>query len=473
MTNCENRPDEAPPGPVVTLSVVQGAGSGARYRYQDRTTALVGRAEDCDPCIAEPGPSRISRHHCLFDINPPDIRVRDFGSLNGTHVNGEKIGSRDPGESPEQGAQRLFPERDLQDGDRITLGDTVFEVAITMPESASTLVPTAGPRECSVCGDPVADDPHRTGREVVCARCQGDRGAAIEALLRRLVAGQVELPDIEGYELVEKLGDGGQGVVYLARRHGTGELVAIKMMLARVAVSERSRMMFDREISSIQALNHPNVVGFRESGRAGAAWFFTSEYCAGGSVADLVERQGLLPPEQAVTLVRQALDGLQYAHTVVLPSGATGLVHRDIKPANILLAHEQGGMVAKVADFGLSKAFDEAGLSGMTMTGTVGGTVPFMARPQAVSFKYAKPDVDVWSMAASLYWMLTGYYPREFPRDQDPIRMVLDTSAIPIRQRSPHVPARLAEVIDEALVDKPQIPIKSAARLSALLGESL
>jgi hypothetical protein len=466
-------PRKEPVGPVVTLSVVEGPGSGKQFRYEERATAIAGRADDCAPLIEEPGSKQVvSRHHCLFDINPPDIRVRDFGSLNGTYVNGEKIGSRDPHETPEEGARRVFRERDLVDGDRIKLGNTVLRVGI----SAAPPPPVSdspAPQGCSVCGGPVAEDPQRGGGEAVCARCQADRGAAIEELLRRLVAGQLELPEIEGYELVKKLGDGGQGVVYLARRHDSEELVAIKMLLAKVAVSERSRVMFEREIDSIQALDHPHVVAFRESGRAGAAWFFTSEYCAGGSVDDLVRRQGLLAPDVAVGLVVQALEGLRYAHTAALPNGSVGLVHRDIKPSNILLARSGGGVVAKLADFGLSKAFDKAGLSGMTMTGTVAGTVVFMARPQLVSYKYAKPDVDVWSMAASLYWMLTGRYPRDFPKGEDPIRVVLNTAAVPIRQRDPKIPKRLATVIDEALIDQPRIAITSAADLAAALREAL
>ena len=467
MTEVKDQSD----APRVSLSVVAGPSRGTRYQFEERTTALVGRAEDCDPRIEEPGKRVVSRHHCLFDINPPDVRVRDFGSLNGTHVNGEKIGSRDPDETPEQGAARVFPERDLVDGDRIKLGDTVLEVAITVP-SPAPLADASTPQQCSMCAEPVTPDPHRTSDEAVCARCRADRDEAIAALLARLVAGKVELPAIEGYELDEEIGRGGQGVVYKARHRDSGELVAVKMMLAKVAVNERSRAMFEREIAGVQALEHPHVVAFRESGKAGPAWFFTSEYCAGGSADDLVTKRGPLPPETAVPIVLQALDGLAHAHTVALPDGSVGLVHRDIKPSNILLARNGTDVVAKLADFGLSKAFDKAGLSGMTMSGTIGGTVPFMARPQVVSFKYAKPEVDVWSMAATLYWMLTGRYARHFPEDQDPIRVILDTSAIPIRKRNPKIPKRLAEVIDEALIDKP-ITVTSAAELAAALRHAM
>ena len=83
-------------------------------------------------------------------------------------------------------------------------------------------------------------------------------------------------------------------------------------------------------------------------------------------------------------------------------------------------------------------------------------------RQQVINFKYAKPDVDVWAMAASLYNLLTGEYPRDFPENKDPWRVVLESQAVPIRQRLPAVPAELANVIDRALIDNPEIIYKSA-----------
>ncbi len=196
----------------------------------------------------------------------------------------------------------------------------------------------------------------------------------------------------------------------------------------------------------------------------------------------MVGRGGKLPLDEALTIVLQALDGLAYAHTLevpsVLPAGGagghtSGFVHRDIKPSNILLSGSGGARLTKVGDFGLSKAFDQAGLSGLTRTGSVGGTVAFMARQQIVSYKFAKPEVDVWAIAASLYNMLTGALPRDFPAGRDQIAVVLDSPAVPIRQRDRSVPRRLAAVIDEALVERPQIPIKSATELKWLLERAL
>jgi len=469
-------PDDLAPASV-TLSVIDGASSGREYAFSERTTALVGRAEDCEPRI-DKAETQVSRHHCLFDINPPDLRVRDFGSLNGTHVNGVEIGRRRPGQSPAEGARLEFRERDLVHGDEVRLGKTVMRVGVTLAEDGPRVAASEEAR-CAQCGRDVSGQAGNRRGEIVCADCKRDPRAIVAGLLRKAASGDGALSAIRGYEIVSELGRGGQGVVYLARHEGFGELVALKVLLAEVAVERKARDGFLREIESTKALRHPNVVEFRDSGSSGATFFLASEYCDGGSVDRLqVRRGGTLSVEEAVPIVLQVLEGLEYAHSAPVPGvrpagGAVGdsrgLVHRDIKPANILLAGTGSTRVAKLADFGLAKAFDQAGLSGHTRTGSVGGTVAFMARAQIVSYRFAKPEVDVWAVAASLYWMLTSKAPRDFPAGVDPIAAILRSRAVPIRTRDRSIPHQLAAVVDEALIDNPRITVTTAADLAAAL----
>ncbi|MET8130012.1 serine/threonine-protein kinase [Streptomyces sp. NPDC005065] len=200
------------------------------------------------------------------------------------------------------------------------------------------------------------------------------------------------------------------------------ELVAVKVLLSGVAVDPNVRAGFLRELETTHALRHRNIVGFRGGGASDRQLFLTCEYCAGGGVDELVARRGgRLPVDEAVPITLQALAGLEYAHTAPVPARladgsvvtASGLVHRDVKPHNLLL--DADGTV-KVADFGLAKAFEKAGLSGYTRTGAVAGSVAFMPRPQLIDYRNTLPAVDVWAAAASLYWMLTGAAPRDFPR---------------------------------------------------------
>jgi serine/threonine-protein kinase len=489
---------------VVKLSVTSGPSAGREFAFPERSTCIAGRAQDCEPRIAEDpeGPQLVSRHHCLFDVNPPDVRVRDFGSLNGTLVNGEEIGRRQAGQTPEEGARNVYRERDLVDGDEVGLGTTVLRVTVAVPTVCTrcsaelpgddvlvsvgtgaevcgrcrSAIPAAHPStlpdpetpQCGQCGRSVSDEVGRRRGELVCSSCRADPGAIVRGLLSKAGGGDERLVAIRGYAIVRELGRGGQGVVYLARGEETGELIALKVMLAEVAVERSARDRFLREIESTRALVHPNVAALRDSGSSGGTFFLGSEYCDGGSLDHfLSERGGRLPVEEAVEIVTQVLDGLAYAHV------AHGIVHRDIKPPNILLSRTGPGRVAKLGDFGLSKAFDQAGLSGHTRTGEVGGTVAFMARKQIIDFKYAKPEVDVWAAAATLYYLLTGALPRDFPAGADPIMVVLRERAVPIRKRDPSIPRKLASVIDDALVDNPQINVCSAADLKRSLQDAV
>jgi serine/threonine-protein kinase len=110
--------------------------------------------------------------------------------------------------------------------------------------------------------------------------------------------------------------------------------------------------------------------------------------------------------------------------------------------------------VARVADFGMSKSFQMAGLSGMSMTGKTAGTPVFMPPEQIVNFKYVKPVSDVFSMGTTMYYLLTGAFPFEFTAKRDPMDVILNDDVIPIRKRLAAIPKPLAAVIDRAVTKK-------------------
>jgi hypothetical protein len=448
-------------GPVVVLAVMQGPLSGASYSFEERTTCVVGRASDCAPRLPDDDDHRtVSRHHCLFDINPPDIRVRDFGSLNGTYLNGTRIGRRPPGQTPGEAATIRLPEHDLTDGDEIRLGNTVVRVRIHARSAATRVL-----ARCAHCGTDAGTGPDARAGDNVCAGCRSDPTTLLRHLLDRADAGEPELAPIAGYVYERQLGAGGMGRVYLARAVATGERVALKTMLPRVAADPAARARFLREIDVNRALDHPGIARLYHAGSAAGVFYFTSEYCAGGSLAQrLADCGGTLPVDEAVRIALEALEALDYAH-------AGGVVHRDLTPQNILLTDDPVPRV-KLADFGLAKLFDQAGFSGLTRTGTAAGKPTFMPYQQVINFRYARPAVDVWALAACLYRMLTGTYPREFPAGRDPWLIVLQTEAVPIRRRVPSVPGPLAEVIDTALRDRPEIGYAAAADLSRALREA-
>ena len=451
--------------PVVRLDVVSGEISPLMFTFEERTTCVLGRAEDCEPRVPDDEVHRtVSRHHCLLDINPPDVRIRDFGSRNGTYVNGKKIGQREPGQTPEEAFSGHYPEYDLSDGDEIRLGPVIIRVGVKQAHSSRqtrTRVLMAHP--CGCCGldtGDFLDMAGADGQNRICTSCREDPEAVARCLLKLARAGEPDLGLLARYDLVHELGRGGMGAVYLMRHVSMGEEIALKLMLPKSAGTPNGRARFLREATLASSLRHQNIVESYGTLAAAGAYCFTSQYFPDGSLAQFVHRSGgRISVDEAIPLIIQVLDGLDHAHL-------SGVVHRDLSLGNVLLGKaSDGAMIAKVGDFGLGKLFDQAGLSGLTQTGDAAGKPSYVPRQQVINFRYAKPAVDVWAAAACLYRMLTGTCPRDFPPGQDAWRVVLDEPAIPIAQRDPSIPAALADIIDWALHDDPDIGCQNAAEL--------
>lgn len=352
--------------------------------------------------------------------------------------------------------------------------------------------PKPKPARCEQCGKDVSGEIGQGRRGAyTCEACrknaERDPAALLQQLLQKAKPAAGKALEIGGYELEKKLGEGAFGAVYRARRRKDGQPVAIKVMLAKVAVSASAREKFLREIEVMKDLLHRNIVAVLDHGSAGGAFYFIMELCEGGSVADLMERHdGKLSPAQAAPIMRHCLDGLVYAHE-------KGFVHRDLKPHNLLLAKAphpslspsdgervskgrvrgDGNWIAKIGDFGMAKSFQQAGLSGMTVTGNYAGTPGFMPREQVINFRQVKPVTDVWSLGATFYCMLSGRIPRDFPRGVDPMEVVLGGKIVPIREREPNLPKKLAEVIDRSLLVNPKERFQDAGEFRKALDKVL
>lgn len=429
---------------IVSIDVSEGPLKGKSFSFAEHDTFIFGRMADCH--FSLPDDKQVSRHHFLLEVNPPDACIRDFGSLNGTWVNGEKIGARKKGETPEQGKKRRYRETDLKDGDLIRAGQSVLSVGVEVQSCDHA------PLLCKRCGKDVSPEVGGgRGGDYICAECRKSiENDPVEQLVKMLAEERHEgqdasPPQIRGYVIKRKLGEGGFGAVYLAERTRTKTAAAVKVMLSRIAVEQEAQDKFQHEIQLMKDLEHPNLVRLFDHGAAGSAFYFIMEFCEAGSVANLLQRRGgKLGLDEATPLILQSLEGLAFVHS-------KGLVHRDLKPENILLCGEKLNRIAKLADLGFAKNFEQAGFSGMTITGAYAGTPAFMPREQLTNFKYVKPASDVWSLAATLYVMVTGALPRDFPKGKDPMEVILRGDIIPVRDRDPHVPARLAKVLDRAL----------------------
>jgi tRNA A-37 threonylcarbamoyl transferase component Bud32 len=232
-------------------------------------------------------------------------------------------------------------------------------------------------------------------------------------------------------EILERLGQGGMGVVYKARQPRLDRLVALKILPPELGRDPAFAERFSREARALARLTHPRIVGVHDFGEAGGAFYLVMEFVDGVNLRGLLDR-GRLQPDEALRIVPQICEALQYAHE-------EGVVHRDIKPENILL--DRRGNV-KIADFGLAKLLGTTSQdSALTGSRQVMGTLRYMApeqmeRPLAVDHR-----ADIYSLGVVFYEMLTGELP--MGRFDPPSKKV-------------QVDVRLDEVVLRALEKEPE-----------------
>jgi eukaryotic-like serine/threonine-protein kinase len=443
---------------TVTLTIADGPLQGTNHSFSTRTICWVGRQDTCTIQFPDtPEYEAISRLHCLIDIDPPQISIRDFNSTQGTYVDMALIGRRASSEQAPTGIDTNIKvvEKQLYSGSVITLGNISIKVTIT-GDQPNYAPPTPPQRPTAI--RLVADQAIKFIKKVWEVP-DSNTGSGSQAGGAQSAIG--------GYKILKQIGKGGYGEVFLAE-NDRGEKLALKIMLTDVAITPAKVRMFEREIDNAKALNHPNIVRLLDNGfdPQSNCLFYAMEYCEGNNLDAFIEKMGgILPLELAKPIIFQILNGLEYTHNAEIPfvrladgsfGKGYGLVHRDLKPSNIMLAQSNLGQVAKIGDFGLSKAFDFAGLSGHTMIGDgFIGTPHFMCRRQVLQFQEAKPEVDVWAAAACLYQMLTNQYPRDIKSDEG-WEVLLQKPAIPILDRNPALPKPLATVIDRALAEDAQ-----------------
>ncbi len=258
----------------------------------------------------------------------------------------------------------------------------------------------SGPRPlfCGFCGKPLPrPTPEST---VVVPPPVGPESPTLTPSPSAGVSMVVEEPQsVGGYRLLRRLGGGGMGTVYEAEGPG-GHRVALKLIGGGCPGSEDAVERFRREGRLASALSHPRCVFVLAADEDAGRPYIVMELMPGRTLADLVRERGPLPPGEAVAKALDVLEGLREAHRL-------GVVHRDVKPSNCFL--EADGRV-KVGDFGLSKSL--AGDARLTQSGAFLGT-PLYASPEQVRGEALTPQSDVYSLAATLYFLLTGKAPFE------------------------------------------------------------
>ncbi len=251
----------------------------------------------------------------------------------------------------------------------------------------------------------------------------------------------------ERFHILEKLGEGGMGAVYLGEHVKMGRKSAIKVLTDSLAKDTEAIARFNREAANAARITHPNVCAIYDFGETDDGLIYLAmEFIEGESLTDLLRREGPLGPYRAATLISQAGDALQAAHHL-------GIVHRDLKPDNIMITRGRSSEeVVKVVDFGIAKAMGGEEGQQVTRTGLVVGTPEYMS-PEQLSGDVLDGRSDIYSLALVLYKMLTGRLPFEAESAQEMMIKRLTDEPLSLNDALPggNFPNQLQEVMRRAL----------------------
>lgn len=259
------------------------------------------------------------------------------------------------------------------------------------------------------------------------------------------------------YRLVEKVGEGGMGTVYVARDLELDRQVAVKLLASNLVHDEDVVVRFEREARLTAALDHPNIVPVYDVGRVDARPYIVMKLLQGDTLAAVLREKGGLTSDETQSLLRQLASGLDYLH-------AKGFIHRDIKAGNIFVG--PGGL-ATILDFGILRS--KSGSEGLTRTGMVMGTPHYMAPEQALGLKDVDHRVDLYALGVVLFECLTGTLPFEADSELRLIQMQAHAPPPDIIDRAPWISRPVADVVRKALAKSPTDRFDSGAELARAL----
>ena len=303
--------------------------------------------------------------------------------------------------------------------------------------------------KCSQCGERFEYERTPDGR-VECAHC----GAVL--LAPRTAQAAKPDPLVGGtlgqYEMLEVIGSGAMGAVYKARQQSLDRVCAVKVLPRAMAADASFLERFRREGRGAAAISHPSVIQVYDVGQERGFHFIAMEFVEGEHLGKVVERDGPLPPDAALDVLKQVAAALAAAH-------ALGIVHRDIKPSNLMRTPD--GLV-KVADFGLAKR------SGMDIDVTAPGTrlgTPNYMPPEVAYGEAADARSDLYSLGATFYRLLAGRRPFEAKTVNQVIHKLLREEPTPLDEVAPGCPPKLRRIVQRLMARDPAARYQSAAEL--------
>lgn len=257
------------------------------------------------------------------------------------------------------------------------------------------------------------------------------------------------------YKTLEKIGEGGMGEVYRGLDTMLEREVAIKQLRTEFAGNSDIVERFRSEAVTLAKLNHPNIVTLYSFLREAGGLYMVLEFVRGETLDQMIRRRGALPWSEAVTLVIQALHGLEHAHQMQV-------IHRDLKPANIILT---SAGVCKLMDFGIARILNTAR---QTRVGHLIGTLQYMS-PEQVKGGEGDGRSDIYSLAIVLYELLAGRVPFDGDTDYDLIKAQVETAPPPLENFGVAIPSALGKLLDKGLTKTPTERFQSAHEFAQAL----
>ena len=292
------------------------------------------------------------------------------------------------------------------------------------------------------------------------------------------------------YQLARKLDQGGMGAVFEARHTKLKKTFAVKVLPPEMMKTPAIVARFEREMEAVGALDHPHIVRATDAGEFNGTQFLVMEFVEGADLSQLVKRDGPLPVDVALEVIRQAALGLQHAHE-------HGLVHRDIKPSNLLMAStsparrasewseptgesnhslaRRAGFTIKILDLGLARLGGDDSPSGLTSSGQLLGTPDYMAPEQWDDTRSVDARADLYSLGCTLAFLLTGKAPFDNGKQRSVLHIMkahADAAAPDLTALRPEVSAEVNALFQRLMAKRPEERFQSAAEVVAAL-ESL